>query len=541
MKEKTLEERKKDFECLKNKHPDKIPMIIDRHPNYPSLEFPTKDKYLINESITIGEFKNLFRTKYFNISSEFLIKIKIFSVSEKIEISDNITVKDLYNEYKDEDGFLYLYYSYEIGQVNNETKSQVENILKQFPDKIPIILSKHKNYPNIKNILKNKYLVLKDMTIHQYIIYLCKSFFDEKLSLYNIKFGLSNNEKSEPFKDNELIENIYNQYKSENGFLYLYYFYEPKISLEVKEIVNKLPLFVPLYKINNSLQTRKELIEKYIITNNIKIPIILEKYPLSKKEDKSKKLLIEKTFLLNDLFLCLKQKFEENFEFALITDKNIILEKDELINDIYNKYKDEDNALYLFYIEPEKILIIVEKNDKEYNDILYFNPNDEIDSLKMKIWRQIDKPFMIIELMDKNKNIIKNYSKIIDLYNDLKDNEDEFLYLYFKCSKPLIENSDKQENEFMSEAYKIFLLFKRIPFVFKPSTSFKNSKMKKKVFISYQSKSSTFKEIQTDKQYKYYLEYPNKEVNINENIVDFYLANKNNKDDFLYLIIENEN
>ena len=90
----------------------------------------------------------------------------------------------------------------------------------------------------------------------------------------------------------------------------------------------------------------------------------------------------------------------------------------------------------------------------------------------------------------------------------------------------------------MSEARKIFVLFKRIPFIFSPAPCFANSQTKTKVFLKYTSNSSTFNEIQTDKKYKYkyYIEYPNKEVGLNEKMVDFYLKNKD-KDDFLYLAI----
>lgn len=54
--------------------------------------------------------------------------------------------------------------------------------------------------------------------------------------------------------------------------------------------------------------------------------------------------------------------------------------------------------------------------------------------------------------------------------------------------------------------------------------------------MKYKSNSSTFSEIQTDKTYKYYIEYPNKELDLNEKMVDYYLKNKD-KDDFLCLII----
>ena len=578
MNQKSLEERKKEFELIMSQYPNEIPILMDKHPDYPDLETPTKSKFLVDKKITVENFKLVFRTKYLNnIPTIFLLNIKFYVKRSNIEISDDFIIEDFYNKFKEEDGFLYLKYSYEI----KKDKDRLEKLLKEFPGKLPIILTKDKNYPNIKNVLKKNFLVPKAMTISQFIYYLCSDYFDENLTLFNENFEILNKESSEPISKNESIEDVFNKYKSEDGLLYLKYFYTPLKEKEEPKIVNKLPLYIHEHKKQMNLEERKEQFNKILSEYKDKIPIILEKYPLSKLEDKSKKYLIPDILTLNQIILIVKKLFKDDCEFSLITDKNITLDKKEMpINDIYEKYKDEDNLLYLFYIEPEllknwkeaikyifkfkekynleerkekyqelqkehpgKVLIIVENddkvlNDKELNEILYLNPNDEIDSLKMKIWRQIDKPFMIINLLDKNKNIINNYYKIIDLYNDLKDNDDEFLYLYYKCSKPFIENTEDQDIEDMSEAYKIFLLFKRIPFIFNPSPSFNNSKKKMKVFIAYKSKSSTFKEIQTDKPYKYYLEYPNKEVNLNENVIDFYLKNKNNKDDFLHLIIE---
>ena len=581
MKQKSLEERKNEFKLITLQFPNKIPILMDKHPDYPDLETPTKSKFLVDNNSTVENFKLLFRTKYLiNIPTIFLLQIKFYAKPGNIEISDDFTIQDLYNKYKEEDGFLYLKYSYEIKKDNDK----VEKLLKDFSGELPIILTKDKNYPNIKNVLKNYFLVPKEMTISQFIHNLCNNYFDENLTLFSENFEILNKEGNEPLSNNELIEHIYNKYKSEDGFLYLKYFYTPLKKKKEPKIVNKLPLYIHEHKKQMNLTERKVEFNKILSKFENKIPIILEKYPLSKLEDKSKKYLIPDILNLNQLIFMIKKLFKDDLKFSLITDKNITLDKKEmLIIDIYEKYKDEDNALYLFYIEPEllkngykkttiknvfkfkekynlekrkekykelklehpgKVLIIVENNDKlndkEINEILYFNPNDEIDSLKMKIWRLIDKPFMIINLMDKNKNIINNYYKIIDLYNDLKDNDDEFLYLYYKSSIPSIENIEAQDIEDMSEAYKIFLLFKRIPFIFKPSPSFNNSKKKMKVFIAYKSKSSTFKDIETDKPYKYYLEYPNKEVNLNENVADFYLKNKNSKDDFLHLIIENE-
>lgn len=190
---------------------------------------------------------------------------------------------------------------------------------------------------------------------------------------------------------------------------------------------------------------------------------------------------------------------------------------------------------------PNKIIIKIEKmtNDKEGEEnkieTLFFNPNEETDSLRIKIWKKIGRPFMDIQLLLENKMVIQNYPKIIHIYNNFQDKEDQFLYLYYQCIEPKLKITI-EEFENMSEARKIFVLFKRIPFIFNPAPCFANSQTKTKVFLKYKSNSSTFSEIQTDKTYKYYIEYPNKELDLNEKMVDYYLKNKD-KDDFLCLII----
>ena len=280
----------------------------------------------------------------------------------------------------------------------------------------------------------------------------------------------------------------------------------------------------------------------------------------------------------------LKKYKIDGIELSLITENNIDItnENKTLIKDIYDKYKDkEDNCLYLYYLETSlipkkkyimnkkekfnfkekytleerkkmykdlknknknKILIIFEneyENENEEiekkNEILFYDPNKVINSLRMKIWIRNGKPFLKTILKDENKEEIDSNTKIIDLYNDNKDKEDEFLYLFYTMNKA---NFNIMENELknMLEGYKIFLLFNCIPFVFRPGPSYANSNTQKKVFLEYFSK--TFNNINTDKKYKYYIEYPDKKLNNNEKLLDFYIKNRNKNDDFLYLIIE---
>ena len=142
---------------------------------------------------------------------------------------------------------------------------------------------------------------------------------------------------------------------------------------------------------------------------------------------------------------------------------------------------------------------------------------------------------MDIQLLNENKVAIENYPQIFHLYDNFQDKEDQFLYLYYQYIKPKLDIS-KEDFKDVSEAGKIFILFKRIPFIFSPAPCFANSETKTKVFLKYTSNSSTFNEIKTDKKYKFYIDYPNKELDLNEKMKDFYFKNKD-ENDFVFLTI----
>ena len=581
-------------------HSNKIPIILEKDPNYPEIEEISQKKFLVYKTWYVFNCAKEIFSKYLNITNindknfYYFFRTKI----DYMELDNNEMIINIYEKYKDEENFiLHLYYSYEYKKQNDfilksleERKYEVSLLLKEKPNIVTIILENDPHFENNKKIVNNRIIASRKMNIFQLTNKLIENL-ELKTNIGNNSLQLMITVQSEDIflSSHEIIEDIYNNYKSDDGVLYLYYSYK-----YLQEIL--LPIVEPKNKSKNSIEIEKNKNEADKYISEGKIPIIIEKYPLSIFEDYSQRYIIDDTSTMNDLINMLQKDLEsvnnnENILFNLITDKNIDLRNEELksIKYIYEQYKSEDDFLYLFYVEPsllpfpkkvneertfkfkeiysleqrkikykelknkhpDKILIRVEKDnssniDNDNNDeekigqILFFAPKDEVDSLKMKIWRKIGKPLFYINLLDKNKNIISNYSKIIDLYNNYKDNEDDFLYLYYKCSNPSFVDNNYNNDQNMTEAKKIFLLFKRIPFIFTPSPLYGNSNISTKVFLLYKSKLSTFKEIQTDKKYKYYIEYPKKMVDLNEKLVDFYLNNKNNENDFLYLTIEKE-
>ena len=107
----TLEERKKMFLELQAEHKNRIPVIV---------EFYKKDKKYFKVSNNERFFKFLM-DKYITISQFiFLLRRKIkaeedndiFLLCKSILLPMEITIERVYNKYKDEDGFLYLEYTF---------------------------------------------------------------------------------------------------------------------------------------------------------------------------------------------------------------------------------------------------------------------------------------------------------------------------------------------------------------------------------------------------------------------------------------------
>ena len=234
---------------------------------------------------------------------------------------------------------------------------------------------------------------------------------------------------------------------------------------------------------------------------------------------------------------------DKNVEFTLclINSDNIDLRTQEKLTvyELYKKYSDEDGHLYLYYLElslldelkiknyneiinykklysleerkkkfeelskknSKKLIIRVQKefdiydknNEKDdFDEFFMYGPNIQMDTLKMKIWEKLGKPFLNIILMNYNKTIIT--SSIIGDLEIYKD-DDSFIYLFYKCIRPKLDEEEKNNldiNEDMADNLKILYLFRRIPFIFQPPPSFNNCNRKTKVYLPYQTKTSTF-------------------------------------------------
>ena len=103
-KKQKLEKRLSMYNTIFNKHPTKIPIIVDCE----SKLNLNKNKYIVPDTFEMSQFLVIIR-KRLNMSSKDAIFIFIDSdkYGSKL-ISASTMLKEIYNKYKEEDNFLYL-------------------------------------------------------------------------------------------------------------------------------------------------------------------------------------------------------------------------------------------------------------------------------------------------------------------------------------------------------------------------------------------------------------------------------------------------
>ena len=100
--------RLKESQRIKSKYRDRIPIICEKATAQHSLPNIDKHKYLVPHELTAGQFIAIIRQRMNLTANE---AIFLF-VNNKI-ISTNSNMKQVYEQFKDPDGFLYVQYSKE--------------------------------------------------------------------------------------------------------------------------------------------------------------------------------------------------------------------------------------------------------------------------------------------------------------------------------------------------------------------------------------------------------------------------------------------
>ncbi|CAL5432662.1 unnamed protein product [Camellia sinensis] len=100
-----LEKRRAEAGRIREKYPDRIPVIVEKaeRSDIPNID---KKKYLVPADLTVGQFVYVIR-KRIKLSAE----KAIFIFVDNVLPPTGSIMSSIYDEKKDEDGFLYITYS----------------------------------------------------------------------------------------------------------------------------------------------------------------------------------------------------------------------------------------------------------------------------------------------------------------------------------------------------------------------------------------------------------------------------------------------
>lgn len=103
---KPFEERAKDAANIKEQHPDKIPVIVERSTTEKTLPILDKTKFLVPGHVTVTELIRVLRRRLQLAPGQ-----AFFLLSNRGLPPGTQTLAELWDSDHDEDGFMYLFYA----------------------------------------------------------------------------------------------------------------------------------------------------------------------------------------------------------------------------------------------------------------------------------------------------------------------------------------------------------------------------------------------------------------------------------------------
>ena len=100
-----FDHRKKESDRIMKKYPDRIPCILERTGN--NIPLINKTKYLVPKDLTMGQYMHVIRKR---LKLDPSIGIFLF-LNNSVLVNSSESMKSCYENYKDDDGFLYIHYS----------------------------------------------------------------------------------------------------------------------------------------------------------------------------------------------------------------------------------------------------------------------------------------------------------------------------------------------------------------------------------------------------------------------------------------------
>ena len=105
----SFEDRKKRSNSLLLKYKDKFPVILEKSSRDKYLPNIDKSKLLVSQEMTVATVLQLLK-KNLQINENTAIYIMIADKDKQVMLSGSQSISYLYDNYKNEDGFLYLEY-----------------------------------------------------------------------------------------------------------------------------------------------------------------------------------------------------------------------------------------------------------------------------------------------------------------------------------------------------------------------------------------------------------------------------------------------
>lgn len=209
--------RKDEVMKIKNRFPNKVPLIVEKYHkerNLPTLE---KKKYLVPQEITMSQFMVIIRNRMRIKPNQALYLI----INNRSMLSMSLTMAQAYEYYGDEDGFLYVTYASQevFGYQDDITECQeLKAIRTRFPNKLPLLVERYDRERDLPDLERKKFLVPEELTMSQFL-YIIRSRMNlrDSQALYLIV----NNRVL--VSHSMTMAQAYQEFRRDDGFLHIKY------------------------------------------------------------------------------------------------------------------------------------------------------------------------------------------------------------------------------------------------------------------------------------------------------------------------------